>query len=367
LDSPRKPADYLPEILSTQISMKVLVTGAAGFLGLAVVARLLAHGYTDIRCNIRRRSQISKLEALAKQYPGANLEFCIANLRYPQDATRAADGVQLVFHLAAGLQGAPADLFLDSVAASRNLLDAIGDRQHIRIVLVSSFAVYGLSTLRRGSLLNEDTPLEPHPEWRDNYSHAKLLQEKLFFSYQQRNRFQLVVLRPGVIYGPQGGHFSDRVGLKIGGWQFHVGGGNLLPLTYVQNCAEAVVVAGVHKNSAGKVFNVHDGDLPSSRQYLSAYKEQVTNIRSISVPYLAVQMFSSLLAQYRHFSKGQLPAVLTPYKVANIWARNRFDNSRLRSVGWKQLVPTSEALRITFAAFRAELHLASVKPQAKTA
>ncbi len=267
--------------------------------------------------------------------------------------------MQLAFHLAAGLKGSPADLFLDSVAASRNLLDALGDRKPMRIVLVSSFAVYGVSSLRRGSMLNEDTPLEPHPEWRDNYSHAKFLQEQLFRSYQQRNHFDLVILRPGVIYGPESGHFSDRVGLKIGGWQFHVGGGNVLPLTYVQNCAEAVVVAGVHKNSAGKVFNLHDDDLPTSREYLSAYKKHVKNIRSIPVPYIAVQMFSSLLAKYHHFSKGQLPAVLTPYKVANIWARNRFDNSRLHSIGWKPLVSTSEALQITFSAFRSELNTAS--------
>ncbi len=52
--------------------MKVLVTGAAGFLGLAVVERLLAHGYTDIRCNIRRRSQIPKLDAIAKHFPGGH-------------------------------------------------------------------------------------------------------------------------------------------------------------------------------------------------------------------------------------------------------------------------------------------------------
>ena len=130
--------------------MKVLVTGASGFLGTAVVERLLAHGYTDIRCNVRRRTNISTLDAIASRYPNARLEYCVGNLKYKDDAARAADGVQCIFHLAAGKSGAAADLFLDSVVASRNLLDAVGGQESIRIVLVSSFGVYGIAGLGRG-------------------------------------------------------------------------------------------------------------------------------------------------------------------------------------------------------------------------
>jgi nucleoside-diphosphate-sugar epimerase len=265
--------------------------------------------------------------------------------------------VQLIFHLAAGLKGTPADLFLDSVVASRNVLDAIGDRKPMRIVLVSSFGVYGVASLSRGAPLNEETPLEPHPEWRDPYAHTKLRQEQLFRATQQRNGFELVILRPGVIYGPGGGHFSDRVGLKIGGWRFDLGGSNLLPLSYVENCAEAVVIAGAHKHSAGKVYNVHDDDLLTCSEYLRAYKKHVTKTRSIPVPYFGMQALSHLLAKYHRHSKGQLPAILTPYKVASLWRGNRFDNSKLHSLGWKQLVPTAEALERSFVAFRADLQI----------
>jgi len=335
--------------------MKLLVTGAGGFLGTAVVERLLAHGYTDIRCNLRRRTAISKLGALQRRYPHATLEYCVANLKYRDDAARAVDRVGLIFHLAAGLKGDAADLFLDSVVASRNLLDAIARPELTRIVLVSSMGVYGVAGLRRGARLSEQTPVEPHPEWRDPYSRTKLHQEELFWEYQRRARFELVVLRPGVIYGPGGGHFSDRIGLTIAQRHLHVGGHNLLPLTYIDNCAEAVVVAGTHQQSAGHVYNAHDDDLPTCREYLRAYKKQVKNIRSISVPYFGMRILSRLLVKYHTYSKGQLPAILTPYRVASLWGGNRFDNSKLHSVGWKQLIPTAEGLRGSFAAFRDEL------------
>jgi nucleoside-diphosphate-sugar epimerase len=337
--------------------MKILVTGAAGFLGRAVVERLLVRGYTDIRCNVRSRAGIPKLDSMSRRYPVANLDYCVGNLRYRQDAARAVDGVQLIFHLAAGLKGTSADLFLDSVLASRNVLDAVSNRKPMRIVLVSSFGVYGVAGLSRGAPLNEETPLEHHPEWRDAYAHTKLRQEQLFRATQQRSGFELVILRPGVIYGPGGGHFSDRVGLKIGGWRFDLGGSNLLPLTYVENCAEAVVIAGTHKHSAGKVYNVHDDDLPTCGEYLRAYKKHVTKTHSIPVPYFGMEALSHLFARYHRHSKGQLPAILTPYKVASLWRGNSFDNSKLRSLGWKQLVPTAEALERSFMAFRADLQV----------
>jgi peptidoglycan/xylan/chitin deacetylase (PgdA/CDA1 family)/nucleoside-diphosphate-sugar epimerase len=344
--------------------MKVLVTGAAGFLGRALIERLCVHGYTNIRCNVRRRADISRLDALFERLPHIRLEYCVGNLRYRDDAARAVDNVQLIFHLAAGKKGTAADLFLDSVVSSRNLLDAVADRKPLRIVLVSSFGVYGVAGLRRGTQVNEQTVLEPHPEWRDHYSFAKLRQEQLFWEYQRRNGFELVVLRPGVIYGPDGGHFSNRVGLTIGNWHLHFGGSNLLPLSYVDNCAEALVIAGTHQRAAGEVYNVHDNDLPTCREYLRAYKRNVTKVRSISVPYFAVQLLASMTEKYNRYSKGQLPAILTPYKATSQWGGNRFNNSKLRSIGWEQLVTTTEGLRRSFAAFRTELNAARVRESA---
>jgi nucleoside-diphosphate-sugar epimerase/peptidoglycan/xylan/chitin deacetylase (PgdA/CDA1 family) len=335
--------------------MTILVTGAAGFLGRALIERLVAHNYTDIRCGVRRQADVAKLEALFGRITRVNREYCVGNLRHRNDAARAVDGVQLIFHLVAGKKGSAADLFLDSVVASRNLLDAVADRKPMRIVLVSSFGVYGVASLGRGATVNEQTLLEPHPEWRDHYSYAKLRQEQLFREYQQRNGFELVVLRPGVIYGPEGGHISNRVGLTIGNWQLHFGGSNLLPLSYVDNCAEAVVVAGTHRSAGVQVYNVHDNDLPTCREYLRAYRKSVTNICSISVPYFGVQLLSALIAKYHLYSKGQLPATLTPYKAASLWGGNRFDNSKLRSIGWKQLVSTFDGLQRSFATFRTEL------------
>ena len=333
--------------------MKVLVTGAGGFLGAHVVERLLAHGYTDIRCFLRERSKGEQLLGISAAYPDAQLELCFGNLRSKSDCARAMADVSLVFHLAAGLKGSPAELFADSVVASRNLLDALADRdgfpaQETRIVLVSSFGVYGVAALGRGARVDERTPLEGHPELRDPYSQSKLRQEQLFSDCQRAMGFELVVLRPGVIYGPGGGAFSNRVGLQIGPVFFHLGGSNLLPLSFVVNCAEAIVVAGTHPDSAGQVYNVHDDDLPTASSYLREYKKRVRRIRSVRLPYFMTRMLARCLESYHRRSQGQLPAIITRYKAAAAWGGNTFSNAKLHKLGWRQLVATPDAMVQTF-------------------
>jgi hypothetical protein len=63
-------------------------------------------------------------------------------------------------------------------------------------------------------------------------------------------------------------------------------------------------------------------------------------------------MLAGLLEIYHRRSKGQLPAILTRYKVAAAWGGNRFSNAKLRSIGWRQLVSTKDALALTFESFR---------------
>jgi nucleoside-diphosphate-sugar epimerase len=345
--------------------VKVLVTGATGFLGTALVERLLAHGDADrlgsasagageLRCLVRSGSDRSRLEALAARYPGTQLELFVGSLASKEAAAKALEGVSVVYHLAASLLGAAADMFLNTVVASKNLLEAlVASGRPIKVVQVSSFGVYGVGALPRGHLVDEETPVEQHPARRDLYSQAKIRQEKLFREYQARAGFPLVVVRPGVIYGPRGSRFSVRVGLEMFGLFLHLGGDNALPLTYVDNCAEAIALAGRSDAANGQTYNVVDDDLPTARAYLKRYQAEVKRVRAVPVPYPALQAISILVQRYHAYSKGQLPAIFTPYKTATSWGGNRFTNAKLKALGWRPLVSTEEGIRRTFEYFKA--------------
>jgi len=325
------------------------VTGANGFLGVAVVERLVARGKKGIRCLVRAGSNRKRLDAMLARHPGADVEIVGGGLSSPQAAAKLIEGAPLILHLAAALSGPPADMFLGTVVASKNLLEAIAASAHKpKVVLISSFGVYGVADAPRGQVLDETTPLEPHPERRDHYSHAKLRQEQLFAEHRAKHGLRYCVLRPGVIYGPGGGAFSSRVGIQLPGIFLYLGRDNLLPLSYVDNCAEAICIAAERARFDGDVYNVHDDELITCDEYLRRYRAEVGPIRTLRSPYVATMLLSRAVEWYHRHSRGQLPPIFTPYKTRTMWKGNRFSNAKLHALGFSPIVSTDEGLRRTF-------------------
>ena len=328
--------------------MKILLTGGTGFLGPHVLDHLLASGETDVRCLVRAGSSRARIDEVLRKR-NATVEVVAGSLASVQAAAKLVEGVDVVYHVAAALKGQPADMFANTVVASKNLLEGIVlQGRPIKTVLVSSFSVYGAGDLPRGSVLNEATPLESRPEKRDLYAQCKLRQEQLFWEYHRQKGVPLTVLRPGVIYGPRGSALSSRIGLNMPGIFLFFGGDNLLPLSYVENCAEAIVLAGRNAPGNGEVYNVLDDELMSCREFFRRYRREVERLRSITLPYPLLKAASALVERYHIYSRGQLPAVLTPYKVAAMWKGTTFDNQKLKALGWRPTVSTEEGIRRTF-------------------
>jgi nucleoside-diphosphate-sugar epimerase len=336
--------------------MSILVTGAAGFLGRAVVESLLSHGDCDLKCFVRPCSNLSGLEHLRARYPRARINYVVGNLASAGTASAAVDEVDTVYHLAAGMRGLPATIFRDTVVASNCLLNAMRGKKR-RVVLVSSIGVYGTARVKKTLLISENSELDPHPEKRNAYFHAKIWQEQLFRERADRGEIDLTVVRPGVLYGqgdPNHG-LPSRVGMAIGSVLVTLGGSGPLPLSHVANCAEAVVMAGRSQEASGRSYNVIDDDLPTTREYLRHYKRYVKDVKTIWLPLPITILLSNILQRYHLHTRGQVPAVLTPYQARAMYMGHRFDNQNIKSLGWKQARPTDEMITKTFALLHEEM------------
>lgn len=333
--------------------MKVLLTGAAGFLGRRLALSLLAQGVSHLRVHVRRSPPPGLVDELAAARPQAIIEVVSGNLLARGTLAPLVDGIDTVVHAAAGMRGAAADLYANTVIGTRNLLEAAVAARVRRIVLVSSFSVYRTEGLPTGGVLDETCPLEPDGVDRGAYAFAKTAQENLVNDWQRQHGFELVVLRPGVIYGPGGGEFSARVGLQAMGVFAALGGRATLPLTYVDNCADAIATAAV-KGPAGAAYNVVDDDLPSCSGYLRAYRQSVRPLRAIPIPYRVLWWGSRWLERYHRKSKGQLPAVFTPRIVESMYRPLGYTNAALKAIGWTPRVSTADGMERAFAHFRSQ-------------
>jgi len=138
---------------------RILVTGAAGFIGTRVVENLIDRGFRNIVCFVRPSSELAKLEdIIARRSHEARIEVVKGNLLRRADCDVACQDVSVIVHLAAGIgEKSFPDAYMNSVVATRNLLEAsLQYAQLKRIALVSSIAVY--SNRQRSSWLDESCP-----------------------------------------------------------------------------------------------------------------------------------------------------------------------------------------------------------------
>jgi UDP-glucose 4-epimerase len=326
--------------------MRVLVTGANGFLGSHVVTALLERGHT-VRALVRPAAKIDGLK-----WPAA-VEIYRADLRSTRNLEGAFDGVDVLIHLAAVVTGGEDAQFAGTVVGTERLLDAMSRTACKRLVLASSFSVYDWSRIR--GTLDENSPLEPVPDLygRDGYSIAKSWQERVTRREAERHGWDLTVLRPGFIWGRDHAYLA-ALGQQVGPIHIVIGPLSRIPMTHVVNCANLFAVAADDPRARNQTFNVVDG--PGERiwsflgEYLHGMGERGVRIPiPYSVVYFTVRAFFETIFQ----RNSKLPQILIPCRFESRLKPLNYTNERARQIlGWKPPLDFRVCLEETFGPVR---------------
>jgi nucleoside-diphosphate-sugar epimerase len=235
-------------------ALTILITGAAGHVGRACVARALTGGHR-VRALIRGGRE-----------PSGHIRLTVMRADLASDdLTAAVQGADAIIHCAAAMTGDDAAMARDTVTATERLVAAAGKASVAHLVLAGSVAVYGLKHQPAGTIISEDTALENDLKNRDAYTRAKLAQEHVVIG----GPCPATLLRIGAVWGP-GMLWNAHIGVAKGPVLLRLGREGQIPLAHIDRVAVALLSAAEKGPSGANPLNILDTDLPDRLRYLNA-------------------------------------------------------------------------------------------------
>ncbi|MBW1841728.1 MAG: NAD-dependent epimerase/dehydratase family protein [Deltaproteobacteria bacterium] len=229
----------------------VLVTGGGGFLGGAIVRRLVERGD-----HVRSFSRSSYAELTAM-----GVEQIQGDIREHAVVEKACKGVKLVFHVAAkpGVWGKYDDFYKTNVTGTRNVIEGCNRHNIPRLVYTSSPSVVFDGTDMEG--VDESAP---YPDtYHAHYPKTKAMAEQLVVKAASR-QLKTITLRPHLIWGPRDNHLVPRIIERANRLKRIGEGQNLVDTIYIDNAAQAHILAAdcleSNPDLSGNIYFISQGE-----------------------------------------------------------------------------------------------------------
>lgn len=319
--------------------MRLCLTGGTGFVGRALVKRLLANG-AHVRVLARPSPRADALEAQGAEVVRGDLSDHSA-------IDRAVEGSEIVYHAAAMVEGhGNRQKFFDAnVRGTDAVLHAGLRAKPRRIIYLSSIAVYG--PVGPDEVIDEDTPFDELPEERDFYAWSKIEADRLALKFAKNSAVPVTILRPGVVFGPGRPLPTALLGARIGKLDIVFGRRNQpLPLNYIENLIDALELAAREPENDSRQYIVLDdekltlGHYHAARTKLTGTETVFWTARPVVVAATVSRPLMRLIpADTGAFSRRQMLRASQD---------RHYSTRRIREeLGWAPKVPLAEAIERT--------------------
>jgi len=330
----------------TEGRARILVTGATGLIGRHLVQQLLQRG-DRVRIFVRRKPPAEFMNE-------PNVEVFLGDLGDPAAVDQAVAGARIVYHVGAAMKGGAHDHERGTVCGTQNIVESVLRHDVKRLVYISSLSCLHAAASGRGAVVTEDWPIEPSPTKRGAYTQAKTEAEKIVRDAVRNRHLRAVVLRPGRVFGPGMTLLTPEVARRMGNFFVILGDGTReLPLVYVDDVVNAIILAAENSKFDGRVFHIVDRTHITQNQLVRDYIAK--NATGAKVIHLPVAVLYGLALGLEVLSKVlKRAAPLSVYRAKSALARMQFDCSRAENeIAWQPRVGIVSGLRKTMTAERA--------------
>jgi len=318
--------------------LDILITGGDGLLSRHLATALL-HRADSVRVLARPTEDTRWLE-------GQGAVIYRGDVRRPETLIAPMSGAWAVLHLASmmGTWRPIEDYRAVNVTGTENVCRAVLARGVGRIVHVSSWKVYGMAL---GEPATEQFLLRPFGE---PYSITKAAGDIAVQRMIADDRLPAVIIRPGTLFGPGDqlnfGRIADR--LRTGRGIIVGRGDNALPLVYVTDVVQGLLLALDHDDAVGQAYNITNDRPLAQQQLLDAIAHEIgVGAPRIHIPYQALYSVGSAAEKLAMLTRSQHQPVLTRLGVKLFGTDNRhaIDKAR-RELGYQPMVDLRTGVRL---------------------
>jgi len=322
--------------------MKILLTGATGFLARNLIPALEANGH-ELRALVLPSED-------ASWFHGRNVAVHAGDVRIAETLVEPIAGVDAVIHMAALMaRWSPMAVHhAVHVIGTENVCRSALAAGVKRVVHLSSAITY---TPGRGAPIREDFPQEPLHE---PHAVTKALGDKLVQRMIAEEGLPAVIIRPEAMFGP-----NDRINFRrladrlLAGKGIIIGSGrNAVPFVYVSDVVQGLLLALKHPRAVGQAYNITNDETMTEEEFLGAIAEAVgAPSPRMRVPYRA--MYGAAYVAELIATMTRTQPVVTRHGVQMFGSHNplSIDKAR-RELGYEPCVPLREGIRLAAAWYR---------------
>ncbi len=320
--------------------MKILVTGGGGFIGQALVKRLIEDGHQVTSLSRKDYPELKKIGA----------KTITADLSDRSSLISAFAKHDFVFHVAAkaGFWGPYSEYFRSNVLGTLNVIDACRENNITRLVFTSSASVVFDGHDIEGG--NENLPYPNQP--LSYYTTTKAIAEKAVLN-ANGSTLKTISLRPHLVWGPGDNHILPRIiqQAKNGKLRILGDGENIIDSTYIDNCIEAHICAlNSDENNPdiwGRPYFISNGEPVRLWDLLNQMLEanNIDPLEKNLSKYNAL-IIANLLEKKHKWSKKNTPPRLCKFLVHELTSSHWFDISAAKNMlGYNPQVSFKEGLK----------------------